>query len=78
MDEKRDGVIRRNVSLQSNDFHIVQAEAQERGLAFSTQLGVIIREWVQAQRLLLMAKAYAEGFVPDKDALAQLKIVAQE
>lgn len=70
-------VIRKNVSFQPDDYAAVEAECKDSGLPFSTQLGLIIREWAEIRQLLLVGRALDAELISAEDAAERLATMAR-
>jgi len=77
MDEQA-GLIRRHISFQAVDVATVQSLAKDAGLSFSGGLRVIIRQWVQQERLQALRRAYETGVITSEEALERMAMLAGE
>jgi hypothetical protein len=65
-------VIRKSVSLSPLVIASIESACKDNGLAFSTQLDQIVREWADTQRLRLLANSVSAGLITPQDAVDQL------
>jgi hypothetical protein len=66
------GVIRKSLSFQPDVLATVESACKDSGLPFSTQVDQIIREWVEAQRLLLISRSMEAGAITASEAVEQI------
>lgn len=68
--------VRKSVSLSPIVVTTIEAACKDSGLPFSTQVDQMIREWVKAQRLVVLGRAINANLITPHEAAEQIQLMS--